>query len=46
MAAAAEAGYLSATTTLPDLPETDRMQLPRLRIAGGYGAAELGAMIP
>lgn len=45
-ALAQEAGYLSATTTLPDLPESDLMRLPRMRVEGSYGAAEVGWLIP
>jgi peptidoglycan/xylan/chitin deacetylase (PgdA/CDA1 family) len=44
-ALAHEAGYLSATTTMPDLPEGDLMRLPRLRVEGSYGAAEVGWLI-
>jgi peptidoglycan/xylan/chitin deacetylase (PgdA/CDA1 family) len=45
-ALAQEAGYLNATTTMPDLPEGDLMRLPRLRVEGSYGAAEVGWLIP
>ena len=45
-ALAQEAGYLSATTTMPGLPESDLLRLPRLRVEGGYGATEVGWLIP
>lgn len=41
-----EAGYTNATTTMPDLPQSDLAALPRLRVDGSYGLAEFQWLVP
>lgn len=41
-----EAGYTNATTTMNELPQSNLMLLPRLRVDGHYGLGEFQGLVP